>query len=156
MVQEAMHIQGAHTDVEVGQMSCDEMDEETKKFFKLLQEAEIELLPGYSFSDGANLPANYYEAQKITTDLGFTYETIDACPGNCMLFRGKDSGLNKCEICNASRYKDDKKKDCREENEVVAENILRDTSIDDYIPAKVTTGNMNENDIYDCSPVEVC
>ncbi|KAG8371412.1 hypothetical protein BUALT_Bualt13G0085000 [Buddleja alternifolia] len=40
-------------------------------------------------------------------------------------------------------------------HEVVAENILRDTSIDDYIPDKVTTGNMNENDIYDCSPVEV-
>ncbi|KAL0293325.1 UNVERIFIED_CONTAM: hypothetical protein Sradi_6944600, partial [Sesamum radiatum] len=27
-----------------------------------------------------------------------------------MLFRGKDSGLDKCEICNASRYKDTEKK----------------------------------------------
>ncbi|KAL0378923.1 UNVERIFIED_CONTAM: hypothetical protein Sradi_3197800 [Sesamum radiatum] len=63
-----------------------------------------------SFPDNVNLPANYYEAQKITNDLGFTYETIDACPNSCMLFRGKDSGLDKCEICNASRYKDTEKK----------------------------------------------
>ncbi|KAL0439277.1 UNVERIFIED_CONTAM: hypothetical protein Slati_2410700 [Sesamum latifolium] len=42
-----------------------------------------------SFPDNVNLPANYYEAQKITNDLGFTYETIDACPNSCMLFRGK-------------------------------------------------------------------
>ncbi|KAL0427294.1 UNVERIFIED_CONTAM: hypothetical protein Slati_2904200 [Sesamum latifolium] len=27
-----------------------------------------------------------------------------------MVFRGKDSGLDKCEICNASRYKDTEKK----------------------------------------------
>ncbi|KAL0445359.1 UNVERIFIED_CONTAM: hypothetical protein Slati_2258600 [Sesamum latifolium] len=63
-----------------------------------------------SFPDNVNLPANYYEAQKITNDLGFTYETIDACPNSCMFFRGKDSGLDKCEICNASRYKDTEKK----------------------------------------------
>ncbi|KAL0366974.1 UNVERIFIED_CONTAM: hypothetical protein Sradi_3587500 [Sesamum radiatum] len=63
-----------------------------------------------SFPDNVNLPANYYEAQKITNDLAFTYETIDACPNSCMLFRGKDSGLDKCEICNASRYKDTEKK----------------------------------------------
>ncbi|KAG8373547.1 hypothetical protein BUALT_Bualt11G0035900 [Buddleja alternifolia] len=57
----------------------------------------LELLKD-SFPDGANLPANYHEAQKITNDLGFTYETIDACPNNCMLFRGNDSGIDRCEI----------------------------------------------------------
>ncbi|KAG8363709.1 hypothetical protein BUALT_Bualt19G0050600 [Buddleja alternifolia] len=145
MVHEAVKIPSTNVDVGFSQTSNNEMNEETKNFFKLLQDAETELLPGCakqtklsfvvrllqlkalcgwtnksidlllellkdSFPDGVNIPANYYEAQKITNDLGFTYETIDACPNNCMLFRGKDDGLNRCEICNSSRYKDNGKK----------------------------------------------
>ncbi|KAL0449139.1 UNVERIFIED_CONTAM: hypothetical protein Slati_1470300, partial [Sesamum latifolium] len=143
MLHEAINVPDTNMDVN----SENEMNEETKKFFKLLQDAETELIPGYakqtklsfvvrvlqlkalcgwtnksidllleflrdSFPDNVNLPANYYEAQKITNDLGFTNEIIDACPNSCMLFRGKDSGLDKCEICNASRYKDTEEKDC--------------------------------------------
>ncbi|KAK9190605.1 hypothetical protein WN943_019212 [Citrus x changshan-huyou] len=63
---------------------------------KLLKEA---------FSKEAKLPDSYYEAQKITTDLGFSYKTWDACPNNCMLFRYEYEELNKCNICEASRYK---------------------------------------------------
>ncbi|KAG8377405.1 hypothetical protein BUALT_Bualt08G0029600 [Buddleja alternifolia] len=145
MVHEAVKIPSTNVDVGFSQTSNNEMNEETKNFFKLLQDAETELLPGCakqiklsfvvrllqlkalcgwtnksidlllellkdSFPDGVNIPANYYETQKITNDLGFTYETIDACPNNCMLFRGKDDGLNRCEICNSSRYKDNGKK----------------------------------------------
>ncbi|KAL0294732.1 UNVERIFIED_CONTAM: hypothetical protein Sradi_6871300 [Sesamum radiatum] len=46
----------------------------------------LELLRA-TFPDNVDLPANYYEANKITTELGFTCEVIDACPNNCMLFR---------------------------------------------------------------------
>ncbi|XP_042439837.1 uncharacterized protein LOC122025138 [Zingiber officinale] len=54
----------------------------------------------------AKIPTSFYEAQKLNDDLGFTCETIDACPNNCMLFRGNDKGLTSCEICGATRYKE--------------------------------------------------
>ncbi|KAL0281957.1 UNVERIFIED_CONTAM: hypothetical protein Sradi_7276700 [Sesamum radiatum] len=41
-----------------------------------------------TFPDNVNLPANYYEVNKITTELGFSCQVIDACPNNCMLFKG--------------------------------------------------------------------
>ncbi|KAL0420502.1 UNVERIFIED_CONTAM: hypothetical protein Slati_3073100 [Sesamum latifolium] len=120
-------------------------DAETKRFFRLLRDAETDLFPGCkkqtklsfisrllhlkvlcrwsnhsvnlllkllrdTFPDNVNLPANYYEANKITTELGFTCEVIDACPNNCMLFRGEDAKLDQCEICGEGRYKDEAKK----------------------------------------------
>ena len=72
----------------------------TNKSFTML----LELLND-AFPEGVKLPKSYYEANKITTDLGFTYKTWDACPNNCMLYRDNDEELNKCEICGASRYK---------------------------------------------------
>lgn len=63
---------------------------------KLLNEA---------FPKEAKLPDSYYEAQKITTDLGFSYKTWDACPKNFMLFRNEYEELDRCIICEASRYK---------------------------------------------------
>ncbi|GJS52407.1 hypothetical protein Tco_0625769 [Tanacetum coccineum] len=51
------------------------------------------------------IPKSYYEANKIVSDLGFSYETWDACPNDCMLFHGDDRFLNSCSICEASRYK---------------------------------------------------
>ena len=64
----------------------------------------LELL-NKAFSEGVKLPKLYYEVNKITSDLGFTYKTWDACPNNCMLFRGNDEILDKCDICGSSRYK---------------------------------------------------
>ena len=55
--------------------------------------------------EGVKLPKLYYETNKITTDLGFTYKMWDACPNNCMLYRDSGKRLDKCDICNASRYK---------------------------------------------------
>ncbi|KAL0385056.1 UNVERIFIED_CONTAM: hypothetical protein Sradi_2899900 [Sesamum radiatum] len=121
---------------------------ETKRFFKLLRDAETDLFPGCkkqtklsflarllhlkvlcrwsnhsfnlllellrdTFPDNVDLPANYYEANKITTELGFTCEVIDACPNNCMLFRGEDSRLDHCEICGEGRYNDEAKRVAR-------------------------------------------
>ena len=120
-------------------------DEETKKYFKLLKDAETELFPGCkkqtklsfiarllhlkvlcrwsnksidlllellreSFPDDVNLPANYYEANRLTTELGFTCHIIDACRNSCMLLRGEDEKLDKCGICGEARYKDEGKK----------------------------------------------
>lgn len=51
------------------------------------------------------IPKSYYQANKLTSDLGFKYETWDACPNNCTLFRNETAHLEHCEICGASRYK---------------------------------------------------
>ena len=61
-------------------------------FLKLLNEA----FP-------VKLPSSYYEAQKLTEDMGFTYETWDACPNSCMLFRNEDAKLDECVICGKLR-----------------------------------------------------
>ena len=55
----------------------------------------------------ARIPKSYYQANKLKKDLGFKYETWDACPNNCMLFRNETEGLEKCGICGSSRYKDE-------------------------------------------------
>lgn len=66
----------------------------------------LELL-SEAFPEGVQLlPTDYYDANKITTDLGFTYKTWDACPNNCMFFRGEDEGCSECEICGSPRYKE--------------------------------------------------
>ncbi|XP_040369295.1 uncharacterized protein LOC121051221 [Rosa chinensis] len=116
-------------------------NEPTKKFLKLLEDANLPLYPGSkrhtalsytvrllqakvlhgwidksfktlleiakeSMPEGVQLPNSYYEAQKLTKDLGFTYETVDACPNSCMLFRNEDINLDECRICKTSRWKD--------------------------------------------------
>ncbi|XP_038707717.1 uncharacterized protein LOC120002932 [Tripterygium wilfordii] len=72
----------------------------TDKSFTIL----LELL-NEAFPEGVKLAKSYYEARKLTKDLGFTYETWDACPNSCMLFRGEDVKIDKCVICNSSRWK---------------------------------------------------
>ena len=73
----------------------------TDTSFKELLQILEECLP-----EGANLPKSYYEAQKLTDDLGFNYYTVDACPNSCMLFRKTHADLDACLICKASRWKD--------------------------------------------------
>ncbi|XP_073102502.1 uncharacterized protein [Elaeis guineensis] len=93
----------------------------TDKSFTLL----LELLND-AFPEGVCLPNSYYQANKITTDLGFTYETWDACPNNCMLFRGKDEGHDKCQICQSSRYKqftEDSNDDTTKNNQIAAKQV---------------------------------
>ncbi|XP_024163775.1 uncharacterized protein LOC112170678 [Rosa chinensis] len=74
----------------------------TDKSFKDLLDICNESMP-----EGVNLPNSYYQAQKLTEDLGFTYNTVDACPNSCMLFRNEDINLYQCLICKASRWKED-------------------------------------------------
>lgn len=58
-----------------------------------------------AFPEALNLPNSYYEAQKITDDLGFTYKTWDVCPRSCMLFRNEHANLDACVVCGESRWK---------------------------------------------------
>ncbi|GAA0163737.1 hypothetical protein LIER_19532 [Lithospermum erythrorhizon] len=120
-------------------------NDDTNKFFRLMEEVEVELYPGCKFfsklsfivfllqekvingwtdksvdtllnifslvlPEGSRIPTSYYEAKKITKDLGFTSQKIDVCPNNYMLFRGEDSLRKTCKICGESRYKDPIKK----------------------------------------------
>lgn len=57
------------------------------------------------------LPKSTTQAKKIIDDLGLTYEKIDACPNDCMLFWKDTSQLNVCSRCSASRYKVNKDDD---------------------------------------------
>lgn len=52
------------------------------------------------------LPGSCKDAYKMTSDLGFSYKTWDACVNHCMLFRNETEKLQKCKICGASRYKE--------------------------------------------------
>ncbi|KAK9088931.1 hypothetical protein Scep_028013 [Stephania cephalantha] len=78
----------------------------TDKSFTLLLELLIEAFP-----EGVRLPNSYYKANKMTTDLDFTYKTWDACPNHCMLFKNENKDIGECVICHASRYKEDDSND---------------------------------------------
>ncbi|XP_028087238.1 uncharacterized protein LOC114287975 [Camellia sinensis] len=51
------------------------------------------------------VPKSTYEAKKILRELGLSYELIDACVNDCVLFWKANATLDKCPNCNASRYK---------------------------------------------------
>ncbi|KAK3025747.1 hypothetical protein RJ639_040439 [Escallonia herrerae] len=74
------------------------MSKWTDKSFNLLLGKLKQILP-----DGKTLPANLYETKKMIGDLGFSYEKIDACPNDCMLYWREDSKLDLCKVCNKSR-----------------------------------------------------
>ncbi|KAJ8643466.1 hypothetical protein MRB53_005214 [Persea americana] len=70
--------------------------------FDMLLQLLHQVLPS-----GAKLVESYYQARKLTENLGFTYETLDACPNNCMLFRNENAHLDTCIVCQTSRWKED-------------------------------------------------
>ncbi|CAL9012897.1 unnamed protein product [Prunus brigantina] len=51
------------------------------------------------------LPKDHKHAQKVLNGLGLGYEKIHACKNNCMLFYKEHETLDKCPICNESRFK---------------------------------------------------
>ncbi|KAG5528669.1 hypothetical protein RHGRI_029367 [Rhododendron griersonianum] len=117
------------------------LDKETKKFFKLLEDAQREFYPNCktftalsftthllhikvlggwtdtsfdmlvellrkAFPVRETLPKSFAEEKKFNEALGFSYEKIDACPKDCMLFWKDKKGLRNCEKCGTSRYKE--------------------------------------------------
>ncbi|KAK3003152.1 hypothetical protein RJ639_002955 [Escallonia herrerae] len=54
---------------------------------------------------GEQLPANYYETKKLIGDLGFSYEKIDVCPNDCMLYWKENNKKRSCSVCKEPRWK---------------------------------------------------
>lgn len=52
-----------------------------------------------------NFPSNFYCTKKLINSSGLSYEKINACPNNCMLFWKTHSKNTFCPICSANRYK---------------------------------------------------
>ncbi|KAH0689484.1 hypothetical protein KY289_016842 [Solanum tuberosum] len=52
----------------------------------------------------ANLSNSYYEAKKIIQELGLSYNKIDACTNDCMLYWNEDSLLDSCKVCDHKIY----------------------------------------------------
>lgn len=65
----------------------------------------LELLTEAFSEMGVKMPKNYYEASKITNVLGMECKVWDACPNNCMIYRGRDEAFSHCLVCSAHRYK---------------------------------------------------
>ncbi|XP_065847546.1 uncharacterized protein [Euphorbia lathyris] len=74
----------------------------SNKSFDMLLQVLKEILP-----NGSTLPESYYEAKRIIKDIGLSYDKIDACVKDCMLYWKEDENLDRCKICGLSRWKDD-------------------------------------------------
>ncbi|XP_025670335.1 uncharacterized protein [Arachis hypogaea] len=51
------------------------------------------------------IPANYYEAKKIVSQLGFKEVKIDCCVNGCMIYYKEDKDLRQCKFCREQRFK---------------------------------------------------
>ncbi|KAI9072042.1 hypothetical protein K1719_045994 [Acacia pycnantha] len=75
------------------------MDKITDKGMSML----LELLQD-AFHD-VDIPKTFYKAKKIIDKLGLTYEKIDACSNNYMLYWGHDTSRETCNRCHTSRFR---------------------------------------------------
>ncbi|XP_050229112.1 uncharacterized protein LOC126678253 [Mercurialis annua] len=99
-----------------------------ESFSMLLKYLNEELLP-----EGSSLRNSYYDAKKIIKALGLSYEKIDACVNNCLLFWKDDKEANFCKICGASRWKQNRHGEdntCKENGKKIPFKTLR------YFPLK--------------------
>lgn len=53
----------------------------------------------------ASIPKSLYDLRKIIRDLGLSYDKIDACPNDCMLYWNENKDKTECDTCQLSRYK---------------------------------------------------
>nr|XP_009786492.1 PREDICTED: uncharacterized protein LOC104234593 [Nicotiana sylvestris] len=62
--------------------------------------------------EGEKFPPSFYKTKKIVEGLGLKYEKIHDCPNDCMLYRKEfaNKNVNKCNVCGASRWKNDARK----------------------------------------------
>ena len=51
-------------------------------------------------------PGSYYEVQKLVAGLGLSYQVIDVCRDNCMIYWRADEQRVSCKFCGKPRYKD--------------------------------------------------
>ncbi|XP_074327703.1 uncharacterized protein LOC141665615 [Apium graveolens] len=74
--------------------------------------SEMLLLVGSMLPQGNTFPSSFSEAKKSLCALGMEYEKIHVCLNDCLLYRGeRDEDETKCRICQASRWKLNKKGD---------------------------------------------
>nr|XP_043608898.1 uncharacterized protein LOC122580743 [Erigeron canadensis] len=69
------------------------------KGFSLMLDTVREAFPD------ASIPKSLYEVRKIIRELGLSYDKIDACPNDCMLYWKENINKTKCDTCHTSRYK---------------------------------------------------
>lgn len=55
--------------------------------------------------ENSKLLESFYDAKNTINKLGLNYDKIHACLNNCIFYWGKYEGLESCEICNTSRWK---------------------------------------------------
>ncbi|XP_049381430.1 uncharacterized protein LOC125846002 [Solanum stenotomum] len=108
------NLNGGSTHTDCDDLPEEEPNVEAKFFFSLLKDFEQPLYQNSKASklstlikllhikkellpDGANLPSSYYEAKKIIKELGLSYDKIDACTNDCMLYWKEDSLLDSCK-----------------------------------------------------------
>ena len=72
----------------------------TNKSFTMLLELLKRVLP-----EGETLPKSYYESRKIMGELGLTYDKINDCHNDIMLYWKERTEETKCHICQELRYK---------------------------------------------------
>lgn len=52
-----------------------------------------------------NIPQKFYQAKKLVSKLGLSYNKIHCCINSCMLFYKNDAELENCKFCGHARYK---------------------------------------------------
>ena len=72
----------------------------SNKSLNMMLEFLMKLLP-----EGNLVPKSTYEAKKMLRDLGMSYEHIDACKNDCILYWKENEGLDKCPQCQEFKYK---------------------------------------------------
>jgi len=74
-------------------------------------------------------PKSFNDAKKVMSDLGLDYKRIDACPNDCILYRGDYAKAESCPVCKLSRWKSDDQnnasKSRRRRVRKVAQKVLR-------------------------------
>ena len=71
----------------------------SNKAFTMILELIKKALP-----EGETLPNSFYESKKLIRQLGLTYNNIDACPNDCILYRKEHANDNECFVCHTPRY----------------------------------------------------
>ncbi|KAI5350406.1 hypothetical protein L3X38_003297 [Prunus dulcis] len=69
---------------------------------------ELLILQGDLLLEGNTLPSSMYEAKKILSALGMSYEKIYACPNDYNLYRNDYEDSTNCPTCGVSRWKEGK------------------------------------------------
>ena len=52
-----------------------------------------------------NIPKNFYQAKRLVSKLGLTYDRIHCCVNGCMLFYMNNSELENYKFCGHAHYK---------------------------------------------------